>query len=134
MSVTTDLSPPATTDQPPGRSRSGVWGLLVRLHFYAGILVGPFLVIAALTGLAFTLTPTLDRIVYADELFTDGAGPRRPLSEQVAAAQSARPDGTLASVVLPEGRDANTRVVFTVEGLGENQITVYVDPYTAPVR
>ncbi|GAA0944052.1 PepSY-associated TM helix domain-containing protein [Virgisporangium aurantiacum] len=107
--------------------------LLLRLHFYAGILIAPFLVVAAVTGLAFTLTPTLDRLVYADEFFTDGSGQRRPLAEQVAAASAARPDGTVAAVILPDGNDANTRVVFNVEGLGENQITVYVDPYTARV-
>lgn len=114
-------------------ARRSIAPLLLRLHFYAGILIGPFLVVAALTGLAFTLTPTLDKVVYADEFSTDGSGPRRPLSEQVAAATAARPDGTVAAVILPDGTDANTRVVFNVEGLGENQITVYVDPYTAQV-
>lgn len=108
--------------------------LLLRLHFYAGILVAPFLVVAALTGLAFVLTPQLDAVVYDRELSTDGSGPRRPLSEQVAAAVAAHPDGSVASVVLPSGDDLNTRVVFSVASLEESQRTVYVDPYTAEVR
>jgi uncharacterized iron-regulated membrane protein len=108
--------------------------LLLRLHFYAGVLVAPFLVVAALTGLAFVLTPQLDALVYDRELSTDGSGPRAPLSEQVAAAVAAHPEGSVASVVLPAGDDLNTRVVFTVADLGESQRTVYVDPYTAEVR
>ncbi|GIJ49210.1 membrane protein [Virgisporangium aliadipatigenens] len=108
--------------------------LLLRLHFYAGVLVAPFLVVAAVTGLLFVTTPQLDRAVYADELRTDGHGPRKPLAEQVAAAVAAHPEGTVSEVILPAGDDLNTRVVFAVESLGENNDTVYVDPYTARVK
>lgn len=114
--------------------RRSIAPLLLRLHFYAGVLIAPFLVVAALTGLAFVFTPQLDSLVYDTEFHTDGSGPRKPLAEQVAAAVAAEPDGTVASVYLPDGDDMNTRVVFTVEGLGENQRTVYVDPYTAQVK
>ncbi|NEE56027.1 PepSY domain-containing protein, partial [Streptomyces sp. SID8455] len=45
-------------DQPlPARSWEAVRHLLVRLHFYAGVLVAPFLLVAAVTGLAYTFTP-----------------------------------------------------------------------------
>jgi uncharacterized iron-regulated membrane protein len=108
--------------------------LLLRLHFYAGVLVAPFLVAAAVTGLLFVSTPQLDRMVYADEFLTDGHGARRPLAEQVAAAVAAHPEGSVVSVVLPGDADLNTRVVFAVESLGEKNHTVYVDPYTAKVR
>jgi uncharacterized iron-regulated membrane protein len=109
--------------------------LLLRLHFYAGILIAPFLVVSALTGLGFVFTPQLDQLVYADELRVAQVQPAvRPLTEQVTAAIAAHPDGAVASVIPPATVDATTQVVFAVTGLGEKQHTVYVDPYTNEVR
>jgi hypothetical protein len=46
----------------PGGSSRGWWSgelrpLLLRVHFYAGLFVGPFLLLAAVTGLLYTTTP-----------------------------------------------------------------------------
>ncbi|MFT9788871.1 PepSY domain-containing protein [Streptomyces rhizosphaericola] len=121
--------------QPPGRSWEAVRHLLARLHFYAGVLVAPFLLVAALTGLAYTLTPQLDQLVYGDRLRVERVGETvRPLSEQIAAARAAYPEGTTASVVTPPGPEDTTRVVLAMPELGEKQRTVFVDPYTAEVR
>ncbi|GAB3511421.1 PepSY-associated TM helix domain-containing protein [Phytohabitans suffuscus] len=109
--------------------------LVLRLHFYAGILVAPFLAVAALTGLAFVFSPQLDRLVYDHELRVEvGDRPARPLAEQVTAARAAHPDGDLASVVPPVVATDTTKVVFDLPELGEKQHTVYVDPYTNEVR
>lgn len=106
----------------------------MRTHFYAGLLVAPFLVMATLTGLAYTITPQLDRALYAEQLVIDRIGDQaRPLAEQVAAARVAHPDGSLAAVAPGEG-EATTQVVFDMPALGEKQHTVYVDPYTAQVK
>ncbi|GAA3769156.1 PepSY domain-containing protein [Plantactinospora mayteni] len=144
MSVTSatgaDRAGPASSPEgaatAPGtpRRRAYGWGpLLLRLHFYAGVLVAPFLVVAALTGLAYTVTPQLDALVYGTELRAEPAGrSARPVSEQVAAARAAHPDGTLSYVALG-GDGATTQVVFTAPELGEKQHSVYVDPYTGQV-
>ncbi|MFI6761018.1 PepSY-associated TM helix domain-containing protein [Micromonospora sp. NPDC050417] len=127
--------PPVTSDEPTAARRSsGLGALLLRLHFYAGVLVAPFLVVAALTGLAYTVTPQLDAIVYDTELHAEPAGrTARPLSEQVAAARATHPDGTLSYVAVG-APDTTTQVVFTAPELGEKQHSVYVDPYTAQVK
>ncbi len=57
-----------------------------------------------------------------------------PLSEQIAAARAAHPEGTLDSVVTPPGPQDTTRVVLSVPELGEKQRTVFADPYTAEVK
>ncbi|MEU8679337.1 PepSY domain-containing protein [Streptomyces sp. NPDC048560] len=140
MSSTTEQRPPeqtsGETDAPTaGRSWAGVRALLVRLHFYAGVFVAPFLLVAALTGLAYTLTPQLDQIVYGDQLRVGRVGDEPlPLAEQIAAARTAHPEGTLASVITPAEPDGTTRVVLDVPELGEKQRTVFVDPYTAEVQ
>ncbi|RKR86468.1 PepSY-associated transmembrane protein [Micromonospora pisi] len=126
---------PVASDEPvAARRSSGLGALLLRLHFYAGVLVAPFLVVAALTGLAYTLTPQLDAIIYDTELRAEPNGqPVRPLAEQVAAARATHPDGTLSYVAVGAS-DATTQVVFTSPELGEKQHSVYVDPYTAQVK
>ncbi|WP_103759859.1 MULTISPECIES: PepSY domain-containing protein [Streptomyces] len=140
MASTTEERPPGQRPEEleapaAGRSWAGVRALLVRLHFYAGVFVAPFLVVAALTGLAYTVTPQLDHLVYGDQLRVEHVGDEpRPLAEQIAAARAAQPEGVLASVITPAQPEDTTRVVLTVPELGEKQRTVYVDPYTAEVQ
>ncbi|MFG2375219.1 PepSY-associated TM helix domain-containing protein [Streptomyces sp. NPDC048504] len=118
----------------PARRQGGFGALLVRLHFYAGVLVAPFLLVAAVTGLLYTFTPQLDSFVYGKELHVSHAGGSvRPLSEQVAAARAEHPTGTLTAV-RPGSGDDTTQVDFALPQLGENAHTVYVDPYTGKVR
>jgi uncharacterized iron-regulated membrane protein len=134
---TTAKRPVEVDDAPavPRRARPIV-ALLTRLHFYTGVLVAPFIAVAAVTGLLFAFTPQLDSLVYATELRVARAGPGlpHPLSEQVAAARTAHPSGTLAAVLPAAAPDATTRVVFSLPELGEKQHTVYVDPYSLEIR
>ncbi|MEQ8146786.1 PepSY domain-containing protein [Streptomyces sp. OP7] len=131
-------APPAENGDTTGhRTRSGWWPLLTRLHFYAGVLVAPFLLVAALTGLAYTAVPQLDRLVYGEQLRVEKVGDTvKPLTEQIAAARKAHPEGSITSVVPPEAPDHTTKVVLSVPELAEQdkQRTVYVDPYTGEVR
>ncbi|CAL9600914.1 PepSY-associated TM helix domain-containing protein [Streptomyces sp. enrichment culture] len=140
MSSTIDRDPPTTASAPAragrtGPHRQGIRALLVRLHFYAGVFVAPFLLVTALTGLVSAFAPQLDQLAYGDRLrVEEGGGRPRPLSEQIGAARAAHPEGTLSSVLTPAGPEDTTRVVLSVPELGERQRTVFVDPYTAEVR
>ena len=135
--MTRSTSPPDTA---PTSSTPGTWQqlrpLVLRLHFYAGILVAPFLLVVSLTGLAYVFSPQLADLLYRDQLLaSDSSAPARPLDEQVAAAVASLPDGTLSVVTVPSDPTRTTSVVFDVEGLAPDvQRTVYVDPSTAQVR
>ncbi|SCL25634.1 Uncharacterized iron-regulated membrane protein [Micromonospora nigra] len=123
----------AVTTVRPARRPTPFTALLTRLHFYAGVLVAPFLLVAALTGLAYTITPQLDRALYGDQLtVADVGGQPRPLADQVTAARVAHPDGSIAAVTPGIG-ERTTEVVFSQPDLGDRQHTVYVDPYTGEV-
>ncbi|MEU6536874.1 PepSY-associated TM helix domain-containing protein [Streptomyces sp. NPDC047000] len=112
------------------RRAEGIGPLLARLHFYAGILVAPFLLVAAVTGLLYTFTPQLDSLVYGEQLHVSRTGGAVvALSEQVAAARAEHPQGTLTAV-RPGSGDDTTQVDFALPELGEKTHTVYVDPYT----
>ncbi|GGO13609.1 PepSY-associated TM helix domain-containing protein [Micromonospora parathelypteridis] len=133
LSGTPTPEPAAADDAParPSRRASPLGALLLRLHFYAGVLVAPFLVVAALTGLAYTTTPQLDNILYGDQLTVAQVGERPlPLAEQVGAARNAHPDGSITAVQPGDG-DRTTKVMFSLPELGDKQHTVYIDPYTA---
>ena len=122
-------------DAPPGR---GLWAqlrpLVLRLHFYAGIFIGPFILVAATTGLLYTATPQIENIVYRDELFADVGTSQVPLAEQVAAARAAHPDGDILGVTPPVGDDSSTRVVFSDSTVPPDYAkTVFVNPYTGQV-
>ncbi|WP_250005211.1 PepSY domain-containing protein [Actinoplanes sp. M2I2] len=129
----TQVKPAAPPAAP--RKSSGFGALLLRLHFYAGIFVAPFLFVAALTGLAYTLTPQLDQLVYSDELTVASTeGTPRPLADQVTAARAAQPDGTIATI-RPGVGSGTTQVDFSLPELTDDRLhTVYVDPYTAEVK
>lgn len=122
--------------EPPGRP--GVWSglrpLLLRLHFYAGILIGPFLLTAAVTGLLYTATPQIESVVYGHELKVGARGAAEPLAKQVEAARAAVPGGRLVSVTLGAGATDSTRVAFDVRGLPEGDTrTAFVNPYSGEV-
>ncbi|MGN9806445.1 PepSY-associated TM helix domain-containing protein [Micromonospora sp. L32] len=147
MSITSPPSTQPEEDQPgpqpvpqeisAGRASlyRGFGPLLRRLHFYAGILVAPFLILVALTGLAYAFTPQIDQVAYHDQLHVNTVGTTRlPLSQQVAAAQQVVPAGTLAAIHPAAAPDATTKVEFSLPELGDKQRTVYLDPYTGQVR
>ncbi|WP_150237045.1 PepSY-associated TM helix domain-containing protein [Nocardiopsis quinghaiensis] len=124
---------------PPARQRSrSTWAalrqLLLRLHFYAGLLIAPFVVVAAVTGLLYVYTPQLEQALYSDQLHVTPGDSAVPLQTQVDTAVDAHPEGTLNAVRPATEPDESTRVLLDVEGLSEShRLAVFVDPYTGEV-
>ncbi|MGV0838013.1 PepSY-associated TM helix domain-containing protein [Mycolicibacterium thermoresistibile] len=114
--------------------------LLRRLHFYAGVFVGPFILIAAVTGLLYALIPQIDAAVHRHELTVDRVGDRPlPLADQLAAARAAHPEGAVSSIRPPVTAEETTQVTLAVDpgtdGVPADYArTVFVDPYTGAVR
>lgn len=122
-----------TPTPPPPTQRS--WRPLVaRLHFYAGVLVAPFILVAAVTGGLYALAPTMERFVYDDVLFVEPTGEPLPLRDQAAAARNAFPDLTMTGMRPPATGTESTRVYFSDPTLDEEwSRAVFVDPYTGRV-
>ncbi|WP_157245119.1 PepSY-associated TM helix domain-containing protein [Nonomuraea typhae] len=136
MTSTADLRRTTTDAAPP---RETTWTalrpLVLRLHFYAGILIAPFLLVAAATGLLYAASYQLENLVYQHELTTRPVGAPLPLARQITAAQTAQPKGTITAVRPAAEPGATTRVLMDTPGLPEStQLAVFVDPYTAEVR
>jgi uncharacterized iron-regulated membrane protein len=110
--------------------------LILRLHFYAGVLVAPFLLVAAATGFLYAGAFQAEKIMYAHEMYVPVGDAKLPISEQVAAARKAHPEGTVSAVRPSPADDESTRVLLSgVEGVdADHALAVFVDPYTAEVR
>lgn len=144
-------SGPSGPDRPDRPGRGWFGQLLLRLHFYAGLLVGPFLLVAAVSGALYAITPTIEQAVYQDELHAPVTETRLTLGEQVEIARSHvaaadsdadmmtghdMSDAAMPSAVRPAPEPGDTtRVMFADENLGESESrAVFVDPGTGEVR
>lgn len=132
--------PPEMVVPSRGRNGPGRWWydgfrpLLLRLHFYVGLFVGPFILVAATTGLCYILTPQLERVVESQALIVPVGGQVVPLADQVRAAQATVADGELSSVRPQRTSDGTTRVTFaTPDDPDDYATTAFVDPYTGKV-
>ena len=110
--------------------------LVLRLHFYAGVLVAPFLLVAAATGFLYAGAFQAERIVYAHELTVPVGDRELPISQQVTAARKVHPEGTVSAVRPSPEAGATTRVMLSgVQGIAaDHTLAVFVDPYTGKVR
>ncbi|MEV0995915.1 PepSY domain-containing protein [Nonomuraea sp. NPDC050202] len=134
-----ETRPEATLPAPARASSSSssqryraVW----RWHFYAGLFVAPVLLVLAVTGAVYLFKEPFEEWRYQDvRTLAQPAATARPLSEQIAAAQQARPGAAVMSVIPPTSPDRTTRVILQGADTGPwaQGISVYVDPGTATV-
>lgn len=130
----------------PGRGAEGVasgagrrgWftAFLRRVHFFAGLLVGPFILVAAVSGGLYALTPVIERVVYSHELTATSSLPGMPLADQIEAAEAYVDSGATPVAVRPAPEPgATTRVMFADDTLPESTTrAIFVDPATTEVR
>lgn len=122
----------ASSDLEGTRRRRGVRALVLRLHFYAGLFVGPFLLIAAVSGALYAIAPSVEQFVYRDNLAAQSTGAARPVAEQIRSAQAVRPDLLVTAVRPAVESGQTTRVLFEDPTLGESERrAVFVDPVSA---
>ncbi|KAF1042917.1 MAG: hypothetical protein GAK35_02472 [Herbaspirillum frisingense] len=132
--MTSHTYQPATVAQRQGVS--ALAALLLRLHFYIGLFVGPFILVAAVTGTLFVLTPQIETRLYAAQLFNQSQGAAQPLAAQVKAAQAYLGEPVRLFAVRPSRQEGwNTRVMFSQPGLGDSESrAVFVDPVSLQVK
>ncbi|MDN3297343.1 PepSY domain-containing protein [Streptomyces ficellus] len=134
----TTAEPPveaAPTTPGPGSTWGALRPLVLRVHFYAGLLIAPLLLVAAISGLLYALSFQAEKVLYRHELQVPAGDRVLPLSEQVDAARAAHPDGTVTAVWPSSEDGATTRVLMSSPEVEEGEsLAVFVDPYTAEVR
>lgn len=106
------------------------------MHFYAGILVGPFILVAAFSGALYALAPSVENVIYARELRAPVTDTQLTLAQQIVIAEEHVGDtGGLLAVRPAPGPGDTTRVMFSADGLGSSESrAVFVDPGTGEIR
>lgn len=109
--------------------------LLRRIHFHAGILVGPFLLVTAITGFLYALAPAAEQVIHADQIHASSTAQTVALDRQVATAQEQHPALQVSGVIVGKPGDT-TRVMFDDATLKSSSYrrAVFVDPGTGAVR
>ncbi len=100
-----------------------------RWHFYAAILVVPFLLMLVVTGATMMIyAGTGNQLGQAPRV--EASGPALPVSRLIAAATAAVPGGSPDQYVAPEGPDRAAYVVVKADG---DNIAVALNPYDGKV-
>lgn len=112
-------------------SSPALYRAIWRWHFYAGLLVLPFLISLAVTGGLYLFKDEINAIVYNEELYVaPRAGATLPPSEIVKRA-TAQLSGTVFRYAPPEAADRTAEV--GIESETQGRLSVFVDPYTGDV-
>ena len=115
----------------PRMASSDLYRAVWRWHFYAGLLVLPFLITMALTGGAYLFRDEIDRMLHADikSVAVQQTATLRP--EQLVASALTTVPGRAVKFTDPPAPDASAEVtVATDDG---QRMAVYVDPYGGDV-
>ncbi|MGE4432344.1 MAG: PepSY-associated TM helix domain-containing protein [Sphingobium sp.] len=119
----------AASSPPPAQSPP-LYRAIWRWHFYAGLIVAPFLLILSVTGAIYLFNDELNDAFYAELRFVTPQESRQPVSRLIDAALAAYP-GTATRIDLPAVPDRSA-VVFVTPASGD-PLRVSVDPGTGRV-
>lgn len=112
------------------RSPSNLYRAVWRWHFYAGLLVLPFMISLAVTGALYLFKDEIDAVVYSDLKRVEISEGKAAPSEMVAAALAAHP-GTAVKFSDPASPAGSVEITVKMEA--EGKLAVYVNPYTGQV-
>lgn len=105
---------------------SGAYRAVWRWHFYAGLLVMPFLMLLALTGGLYLFKTEIDQAVYGPMAQVE-ARPERASPDRWAAAARVGTGGEVVNVLVPARPDEAVRI--TVRLPDDSRRTAFVDPH-----
>ncbi len=122
------VTPPSAV--PAAGGISDLYRAVWRWHFYAGLLVLPFLILLAITGAIYLYHDEIDRRIHADFLQVAPAGTALAPAQLVAAALAAQP-GTAVKYTDPATDTASAEI--TIQPAAGPRMAAYVDPYRGAV-
>ncbi len=100
-----------------------------RWHFYAGLIVIPFIIILSITGAIYLFKPQIEHSIQQSFKISAEAAPKL-VSQQVNSALKAVPKSKLRSYQLPATQNLPAIVSLFKDG---KEILVYVNPYSLEV-
>jgi uncharacterized iron-regulated membrane protein len=105
---------------------------IFRIHFYAGVIAGPFLLLLSLTGLVILYTQPIQDLLHGDLLTVADQSAQVPLQQQVDAATRDLSGFEVASVIpAPDGEHSTIVAMHPTDS--EVLTNVFVNPHTGEV-
>lgn len=129
MNTTSVGTPVPSAASPRPAASTWLYALARRIHFYAGILIAPFIFIAAASGGLYAIAPQAEKMIYSHVLTAPESTTRLSLDEQVAAANAHQGSETPFAVRPAVEPGTTTRVMYADENLPESTYqAVFIDP------
>ncbi|MCI0463471.1 MAG: PepSY domain-containing protein, partial [Gemmataceae bacterium] len=116
---------------PVPKPSGGLYRVIWRWHFYAGLLVAPVLFTVALTGSLYVFREELEPLLYPGLTVDTPQEKRVSYQAQLDVAVAACPDGKPDSLDID--RDPRRSTIVWMEGEGDRWRLVHVSPYTGAV-
>ena len=120
-----------TSTEEPTTKNAGVWRSLWRTHFYAGMIVGPFMIWMALSGLGILYSQPIQSLLHGGSNQVAIVNSRATLENQVSNAMHRFPKDSFA-YITPGATATEATTVGLTEPNGETRI-VWTNPYTGVV-
>lgn len=134
MNITSAGNPVPSAALPRPSTAAWLYAFFRRIHFYAGILVAPFIFIAAASGALYALAPQVEKVIYSHVLTAPESTTRLSLDEQVAAANAYRGSEIPLAVRPAVAPGTSTRIMYADENLPEfTYRAVFIDPANGEV-
>ncbi|MEQ1614432.1 MAG: PepSY domain-containing protein [Hyphomicrobiaceae bacterium] len=102
-----------------------------RWHFYAGVIVAPFMVILALTGAIYLFNDEINDVLHREKRIVRPVAQSIPLSRMIEAAVAQLPGAVATRIDTPKDPDRSAEI-FVKPAKGEPR-RVFVDPGTGTV-
>lgn len=107
--------------------KPSLYQVIWRWHFYAGVIVAPFLIILAVTGGIYLFKPQIEQTLYQQYNEVTPTGDRLSPDEQLEMVHEQYPDSVITAYRPGESSTRSSEVTLsTVNG----PLTVFLDPYT----
>lgn len=116
----------------PLTSSNALYRAVWRWHFYAGLLVLPFLISLSITGALYLFHNEIEGIVYRDlKLVERPAGAVLLAPSKLIAAASAAQPGTVVKFTTPSTPEQSAEITMQTDA--DEKLAVYVNPYSGAV-
>jgi uncharacterized iron-regulated membrane protein len=116
-----------TTSKSDAQQKSSLYRAVWRWHFYAGIIVAPFLIILAVTGSIYLFKPQIEQVLYQDLFEVTPQGEKIPASQQIEEVKKLYPNAVITKYRPGENATRSSEVSLTVN---DQSLTVFINPYT----
>ena len=106
------------------------YNLAWRWHFYAGLVVAPFMIMLSLTGMVYLFKPQLDSLMYSDLLTVKPAHHMLTADEQQRRVLEAYPQVLVSKYLPPANAESSAQFVIKKDG---REVNLFIDPYSGKI-